>query len=108
MVDRFLGSIAAAGMVRGSINLDGNASWLVPVWFQLFYPAVIALAIAFIPESPRWLYINGKKETATCIITRYHGLGESNNVWVRLQTDEYERYLKQDGAVSIPDPEAMH
>ncbi|KXT08497.1 hypothetical protein AC579_8615 [Pseudocercospora musae] len=94
----FTGSILAAGAVRGGLNLAGNISWLIPVYMQLIFPGLITLFVVFIPESPRWLFVNNKREKAINILTKWHGLGNPESVWVKLQVAEYEEYLDTNGA----------
>ncbi|GAB7362863.1 hypothetical protein MBLNU230_g3165t1 [Neophaeotheca triangularis] len=94
----FTGSILSAGAVRGSLNLGGNASWQVPVWLQMFFPVLIACAAWAIPESPRWLFVNNKREKAIAVLTKWHGYDNPNSAWVRLQVSEYEEFLNLNGA----------
>ncbi|KAG9605813.1 putative sugar transporter, partial [Aureobasidium melanogenum] len=94
----FTGSIIAAGCVRGALNLSGNSSWLVPVWVQMACPLIICLFVWFIPESPRWLYVNNKQDSAIATLTKWHGQGNRDSAWVKLQLSEYEDFLNMDGA----------
>ncbi len=54
------------------------------------------------PESPRWLFVNGKEMSAMEIVTKYHGMGNPESNWVTLQEQNYRELLNQDGAVAIP------
>ncbi|KAL6711409.1 hypothetical protein ACN47E_004343 [Coniothyrium glycines] len=94
----FVGSILASGAVRGGLNLAGNASWALPVWLQLVFPALIIMFIYFAPESPRWLYVHGKTTQAKEVLTKWHGYGNPESAWVKLQLSEYEEHLELDGA----------
>lgn len=94
----FTGSIVAAGAVRGALNLSGNSSWLLPLWLQMACPAIICLFVYFIPESPRWLYANNKREAALATLTKWHGKGNPESAWVKLQIAEYEDFLNLDGS----------
>ncbi|KAG2420449.1 hypothetical protein HFD88_000061 [Aspergillus terreus] len=94
----FIGSILSSGSVRGSITLDNNNSWQIPVWLQLVFAGLIILSCWIIPESPRWLYVHGKKEKAIDIMTKWHGYGDRNSLWVKLQISEYEAHLNMDGS----------
>ncbi|KAF2206530.1 hypothetical protein CERZMDRAFT_103292 [Cercospora zeae-maydis SCOH1-5] len=94
----FTGSILAAGAVRGGLNLAGNTSWLVPVWLQMVFPGIIALFVWFIPESPRWLFVNNKRSQAVEVLTKWHGYGNADSAWVKLEILEYEEYLNTNGA----------
>ncbi|MCJ1258088.1 hypothetical protein MMC24_005918 [Lignoscripta atroalba] len=94
----FTGSIVAGGATRGSLNLGGHTSWLIPVWLQLMASCIIVGLVWLLPESPRWLYVNNKQESAKAMLIKYHGEGSESNAWVQLQLSEYEQYLEMDGA----------
>lgn len=94
----FTGSILASGAIRGAITLEGNASWLIPVYLQMVFPGLIALFGWFIPESPRWLYVHNKREKAVQVLTKWHGYGNPDSTWVKLELEEYEAFLNMNGA----------
>lgn len=94
----FVGSITASGVARGAIALPGNKPWELAVWMQLFYSGLILILVWWLPESPRWLYVHGKMDKAKAMLTKYHGTGNPNSIWVSLQLNEYEEYLELDGA----------
>jgi MFS family permease len=94
----FVGSILASGAVRGALNMGGKESWAVPIWLQLVFPSIVLIFIWFSPESPRWLYVHGKQEQARAVLTKWHGYGNSDSAWVKLQLSEYEEFLELDGS----------
>lgn len=96
----FVGSILSSGAVRGAITLTTNESWQIPIWLQMVFAGLIMCFCFLIPESPRWLYVHGKQEQAIRTLTKWHGYGNQDSVWVKLQISEYESYLNTDGSVS--------
>jgi len=54
--------------------------------------------VFFLPESPRWLYVNNKFTEAKAMLTKYHGEGNPDSIWVTLQLREYEEFLEMDGS----------
>ncbi|KAH8813085.1 hypothetical protein F5884DRAFT_787333 [Xylogone sp. PMI_703] len=94
----FTGSILASGAARGADNLKGNITWEIPVWLQMAFASVMVLFVFFLPESPRWLYVNDKYEAARAMLTKFHGEGNPDSEWVKLQMREYEELLEMDGA----------
>ena len=63
-------------------------------WHAMFevvlVPAVILLiGILFLPESPRWLLINAKKDEAIAVLSRLH-----SSVEVKTEVEQLERSLK--------------
>lgn len=95
-----MGAIISSGAVRGSLNLTGNVTWLLPVWLQLLCATIIATFILLLPESPRWLFVNGKRGSALAVVAEYHGRGSSNSIWVALQEKEFSTFLEDNGTVS--------
>ncbi|KAH7367791.1 lactose permease [Plectosphaerella cucumerina] len=95
----FSGAILAAGASRGALQyIEGDASWRLITWLQCLFSGLICIFCFFLPESPRWLYVNNKKEAARAMLTKYHGLGNPDSAWVALQMNEYEELLDMDGA----------
>ena len=66
----------------------------------MFFPGLILVFVWFIPESPRWLFVNHKRSQAVAVLTKYHGYGDPDSAWVKLEVSEYEEFLNTDGAVS--------
>lgn len=95
----FIGSILSSGAVRGGLNIAGNTSWQIPVWLQLAFPGLIVLFSWGIPESPRWLFVNNRREQAVETLCKWHGYGNRDSSWVKLQIAEYEEFLDTNGAV---------
>lgn len=94
----FTGSIIASGVARGGLNIGGNTSWRLVIWIQLMFSSIIFLCAYFLPESPRWLYVNNKQSAAKAMLTKFHGDGNPDSEWVKLQMNEYEELLELDGA----------
>lgn len=93
-----MGSICAASTTRGAVNLNGQRSWLIPVWMQLLFPSLILLFAWTIPESPRWLYVNNKSGAARTMLIKYHGEDNPDSPWVRLQLKEFKEHLVMGGS----------
>lgn len=94
----FIGAITAAGACRGCLKYEGSIAWRIPIWCQLIASGIVVLTVWFIPESPRWLYSHGQQEKAWAIITKYHGDGDPENPFVKLQIEEYEAVINMGGS----------
>ena len=88
----------SSGAIRGALNLSGRTTWLLPTWLQLMCPTIIVVFLWLLPESPRWLYVHGRHSEAEDILVKFHGKGNRNSAWVRLQLDDFRVCLKDDGA----------
>ena len=93
-----VGAIVASGAARGGLNYTGNTSWLIPLWLQIMFPGLIVALVWFLPESPRWLYVHGKQEQAKATLAKFHGNGNPESEWIKLQLWEYEAHLEMNGA----------
>ncbi|CAH0042285.1 unnamed protein product [Clonostachys rhizophaga] len=58
------GSFLAAGVLRGSLNLKGDAGWKVPYALQWIWVVPLFTVAFFAPESPWYLVRRGKYEEA--------------------------------------------
>jgi len=94
----FTGSIIASGVARGGLNIGGNTSWRLVIWIQLMFSSIIFIAAYFLPESPRWLFVNNKQNASKAMLTKFHGEGNPDSEWVKLQMNEYTELLEMDGA----------
>jgi sugar porter (SP) family MFS transporter len=93
-----VGALVASSSCRGTINLVGNKTWVIPIWLQMLFPAIVWVSAFFMPESPRWLYTNGKMDQSKAFLAKWHGHGNPDSEWVKLQMWEYETYLELEGA----------
>lgn len=94
------GGIIAASVALATVNLTGNDAWTIPTWVQLACPGIACIMIWFLPESPRWLYTHNQRDKALEFITKYHGDGDNENPWVKLQLAEFEEQLEQNSSAA--------
>ena len=90
VVGYYTGAIIASWTAYGTNHLTNNWSWRIPIIIQAV-PSLIVIAFVWtIPESPRYLFANGKAEQARAILTRYHGNGNPASAIVELECAEIE------------------
>nr|WVH32782.1 major facilitator superfamily protein [Trichoderma asperellum] len=90
----YTGSILATGVTYASAKNNSTLAFRLPMALQIIPPFVIFIGSIFIPESPRWLTMWGKKEKAAEILAKYHGGGDTNHPMVRLELQEFEASIE--------------
>ncbi|KAF4981870.1 hypothetical protein FZEAL_2390 [Fusarium zealandicum] len=105
--------IIAAGINRGVVDVQTSFAYRFPIGFQLVFPLVIVLGIAWVPESPRWLLRRGRSDEAIRSLRSLHRedraydptpvmrsieedlererASEAEGAWAQLITDPIER-----------------
>ncbi|KAL6909278.1 general substrate transporter [Trichoderma evansii] len=99
----YTGSILATGVTYASAKHNSDLAWRLPMALQLIPPIVIFTGAIFIPESPRWLTMKGRKDKAAEILAKYHGGGDSNHPMVRLELQEFEASIELQKASNLWD-----
>ncbi|KAJ0381832.1 hypothetical protein COL922a_013763 [Colletotrichum nupharicola] len=59
--------------VLGSDHYNNDLSWRIPLITQLIPPGLLLLGLPFLPESPSWLLIKGRREEAANSYRRFNG-----------------------------------
>ncbi|KAF8516839.1 general substrate transporter [Hysterangium stoloniferum] len=95
----YVGQMTASGIMVASGRWQSNNAWRVPLYVQMGPAALNALFIFFCPESPRWLYANGKPKEARTLLAKLHSqTGDINSPLVNLEIGEIEESVILDGA----------
>lgn len=71
----FLSNYVLAGISGSALNelWAGYATWRWMFWIELIPASIFLIALFFIPESPRFLVSNGRKEDALKVLTKLYG-----------------------------------
>ncbi|EGX87921.1 sugar transport protein, putative [Cordyceps militaris CM01] len=64
------GGLVVTSIVRATSTIKGNSSWRIPISLILVIPTILIGLVWFIPESPRWLLLRGKRDAALSSLTR--------------------------------------
>ncbi|KAI1095305.1 general substrate transporter [Rostrohypoxylon terebratum] len=71
----YFGSVIAAWVTFGSININSSWAWRIPSILQGGAAVIQISLIWFVPESPRYLINKDRHEEALEILKHYHGEG---------------------------------
>lgn len=93
----YLGSVLAAAVLRGCVDYSSNKSWLIPTWLQMVLPTILLLSLPCFPESPRWQFSNGQTAKCRDALVKYHGNGNPDSLYVKVQMREFEEELELNG-----------
>lgn len=93
----YIGAVLAAAVLRGCLDYSSNKSWLIPTWFQMVLPAILLLSLPFFPESPRWQFSNSQTAKCRAALVKYHGNGDPDSLYVKVQMREFEEELDLNG-----------
>ncbi|KAK1922504.1 general substrate transporter [Papiliotrema laurentii] len=91
----YIGSIIASWTTFGILQNfpESSWSWRLPSLLQCMIPGLLILPLCFLPESPRYLLVAGKKERATQILSNQHANGKLDDPLVLLEIHEIEYVL---------------
>lgn len=82
-----------AGVSTAVLWMDMEA-WRWMFWIELAPAVIFLLALMFIPESPRFLVTNGKKEQASTVLSRLYGEAAGQEKFIEinqsLATDHHQ------------------
>ncbi|KAF8864878.1 general substrate transporter [Acephala macrosclerotiorum] len=93
----YVGSIIAAWVSFGTGHLTVSSwSWRTPSVIQAAPAVLVLCALPFIPESPRWLYSQGRVDDARRVLAEYHANGVLNDALVELEMNELASGIAQD------------
>lgn len=93
-----------ASWMNYGLYFQGSAlQWRFPLGFQLIFPVIVATALLFIPESPRWLLLKDRPEEAIQVIARLEGSNvEITNPDVMAQFLSIQAALQEERKDSVP------
>ena len=89
------GILVAYCISIGTREIGHSGSWRTVIAIGLVFSTFLGITILFMPESPRWLLRNGRKEEALRSIERVKGVPYGSN-----DPSAQEMYEEQMGAVS--------
>ncbi|OWZ70031.1 hypothetical protein AYX14_04548 [Cryptococcus neoformans] len=86
----YLGSIVAAWVTFGTLTLNSDWSWRIPILLQVVPPLFQLSLLWWCPESPRWLLRVGRRAEALDTLAKYHANGVTEDPLVQFELNEIE------------------
>lgn len=97
-----LGTIMAAWITYGTAFIVGSSwSWRLPSALQGVSSIFQLTMVLFIPESPRWLVFNDRREEALAILTKYHAEGDSSSEFLKFEMAEIDNAIETEKANTL-------
>ncbi|KAL2859199.1 general substrate transporter [Aspergillus pseudodeflectus] len=90
----YFGAISAAWITYATFKLESTWAWRIPSALQAAIPFCQLLFVYWVPESPRWLIANGRKDQAVAILTKWHAAGQESSPLVDYEIAQIERALE--------------
>jgi SP family sugar:H+ symporter-like MFS transporter len=92
-----LGNAVAAAVCAGSSSYRSNLAWQLLIICQLPLSFILGLGVLFFPESPRWLLVAGKEESARNSFGRFYNKDPQSDEITR-QILEVHRHIEMEKA----------
>lgn len=89
-----LGQIMAAWITYGTSTMGNSWSWRLPSLLQAVSSIFQIIMVFFMPESPRWLVYNNRREEAHQILCKYHAEDDADSELLQLEMAEIDNQLE--------------
>lgn len=74
-----------------------TTQWRGPLGLALVFPALMLILVYFLPESPRWLLLNGRSDEAQKIVMAMHSVsGDEDNEYAQSEFYQMREQAKHD------------
>jgi sugar porter (SP) family MFS transporter len=89
-----LGQLIAAWITYGTAFIAGSWSWRLPSVLQGLSSIIQIVLCFFVPESPRWLIYNNRRQEALNILTKYHAEGDAGSELLKYEMAEIDNAIE--------------
>jgi len=92
------GAIPAAAIVYCTRTMPNNWSWRIPLIVQAVPASFVCILVWFLPETPRWLFMQSREEEAIAFMVKYHGNNNPDSEMVKLEIAEFRAGIDLNGS----------
>ncbi|KAE8379821.1 general substrate transporter [Aspergillus bertholletiae] len=97
----YLGAILASWTCYGTQkNMTDDWTWRIPSILQAGFPIIQIVFWWCVPESPRWLIANDRREEAEQLLARFHTAGDVSHPLVQFEMSEIIHTLSMEARAS--------
>lgn len=89
-----LGQIMAAWITYGTAFMASSWAWRLPSLLQACSSVFQLVMSFFIPESPRWLVSQNRRDEAWEILRKYHGEGDNDSQLLQYEMQEIDAAIE--------------
>jgi MFS family permease len=75
----YVGAFISAGVTYGTARMQSTWAWRIPSAVQGVFSLVAILVLLVVPESPRWLAMNGREDEALAVVALMHADGDEDH-----------------------------
>ncbi|KAJ3882390.1 general substrate transporter [Lentinula edodes] len=90
------GSFVAAWVTFGCSYISSDWAWRIPYLIHLPFAVIMIIVISLVPESPRWLFKQGREDEGKAFMVKYHANGGENDELVAFEVSEIQEALRSE------------
>ncbi len=80
---------------------SGNAAWRIPLGIQCLPAVVLIIGLFWLPESPRWLLMQGRESEAQAVIMKLHEEESGDKTFAEREFNQMKQQIEYEQEVSI-------
>ncbi|KAK5213832.1 hypothetical protein LTR99_010373 [Exophiala xenobiotica] len=80
---------------------SGNASWRIPLGIQCLPAVILIIGLFWLPESPRWLLMQGRESEAQAVIMKLHEEASGDKTFAEAEFNQMKQQIEYEREVSV-------
>ncbi|KAL2691911.1 hypothetical protein Neosp_002303 [[Neocosmospora] mangrovei] len=91
------GQVISTLVTYGTKSMQSAAGWRIPIGLQLLVPAIIFCLLPFLPESPRWLLRNNRRDLAVVSMKKLRKSATDEDIQTEIEALAYAHAHEEKG-----------